>query len=200
MDVLAVPADRHKGWYLSLMAPNTKGPTFAWLDPSRLYCNSQALADCVQDLLSPFHDDTIDLVAGIDAMGFILGASVATTLGKGFLAIRKAGHLCVPTQGQDYSDYTGREKVMEVRLDVLKPGMRVLLVDQWIETGGTMKAAIQLLEKLGATVVGVAVVAIENTEGGKWIKENYKFSHCVPEELQSQIEQRYLDSFKSFNN
>ena len=41
MDALAVPADRHKGWYLSLMAPNTKGPTFAWLDPSRLYCNSQ---------------------------------------------------------------------------------------------------------------------------------------------------------------
>ncbi|MED6295561.1 hypothetical protein CHARACLAT_033041 [Characodon lateralis] len=72
MDVLAVPADRQKGWYVSLMAPNTKGPEFAWLDPSRLYCNSQALADCVQDLLSQFHSDPIDLVAGIDAMGFIL--------------------------------------------------------------------------------------------------------------------------------
>ncbi|KAE8295036.1 Adenine phosphoribosyltransferase [Larimichthys crocea] len=200
MDMLAVPADRHKGWYLSLMAPNTKGPMFAWLDPSRLYCNSQALADCVKDLLSPFHNDTIDLVAGIDAMGFILGASVATTLGKGFLAARKAGHLCVETQNQSYTDYTGREKTMEVRLDVLKPGMRVLLVDQWIETGGTMKAAIQLVERLGATVVGVAAVAIENTEGGKWIKENYKFSHCIPEELQSQIDQKYLESFKSFNN
>ncbi|MEQ2262815.1 hypothetical protein XENORESO_021449 [Xenotaenia resolanae] len=73
MDVLAVPADRQKGWYLSLIAPNTKGPEFAWLDPSRLYCNSQALADCVQDLISQFHSDPIDLVAGIDAMGFILG-------------------------------------------------------------------------------------------------------------------------------
>ncbi|XP_040902829.1 adenine phosphoribosyltransferase [Toxotes jaculatrix] len=200
MDVLAVPTDRHKGWYLSLMAPNTKGPTFAWLDPSRLYCNSQALADCVKDLLSPFHSDTIDLVAGIDAMGFILGASVATTLGKGFLAVRKAGHLCVATQSQNYTDYTGREKTLEVRLDALKPGVRVLLVDQWIETGGTMKAAIQLVERLGATVVGVAAVAIENTAGGKWIKENYKFSHCIPEELQSQIDRKYLDSFKSFNS
>ncbi|XP_042341945.1 adenine phosphoribosyltransferase isoform X2 [Plectropomus leopardus] len=199
MDVLAAPADRHKGWYLCLMAPNTKGPKFAWLDPSRLYCNSQALADCVKDLLSPFHSDTIDLVAGIDAMGFILGASIASTLGKGFLAVRKAGHLCVPTQNQNYKDYTGREKTMEVRLDALRPGMRVLLVDQWIETGGTMKAAIQLVEKLGATVVGVAAVAIENTEGGKWIKENYKFSHCIPEELQSQIDQKYLDLFKGFN-
>ncbi|CAL8347465.1 unnamed protein product [Arctogadus glacialis] len=135
------------------MAPNTKGPTFAWLDPSRLYCNSQALADCVKDLLSPFQNDSVDLVAGIDAMGFILGASVATTLGKGFLAIRKAGHLCIATQSQQYTDYSWREKNMEVRLDVLKPGLRVLLVDQWIETGGTMKAAIQLVEQLGAIVM-----------------------------------------------
>ncbi|XP_063348826.1 zgc:174895 isoform X2 [Pelmatolapia mariae] len=210
MDVFAVPGDRHKGWYLYLMAPNTKGPEFAWLDPSRLYCNSQALADCAKDLLSPFQSDNIDLVVGIDAMGFILGkkaknftlrgASVATALGKGFLAVRKAGHLCVATHGQNYTDYTGREKTMEVRLDVLRPGLRVLLVDQWIETGGTMKAAIQLVEKLGASVVGVAAVAIENTEGGRWIKENYKFSHCIPEELQSQIDGKYLDSFKSFNN
>ncbi|XP_045929443.1 adenine phosphoribosyltransferase isoform X6 [Micropterus dolomieu] len=200
MDVLAIPADRHKGWYLSLMAPNTKGPKFAWLDPSRLYCNSQALADCVKDLLIPFHNNTIDLVAGIDAMGFILGASVATTLGKGFLAVRKAGHLCVATQTQNYTDYTGRNKTLEVRLDVLNPGVRVLLVDQWIETGGTMKAAIQLVERLGATVVGVAAVAIENTEGGKWIKENYKYSHCIPEEFQSLIDRKYLESFKNFNN
>lgn len=107
----------------------------------------------------------------------------------------------------------------------------MLLVDQWIETGGTMKAAIQLVEKLGATVVGqspdvtlslliiskkkikktinkpdaflcagVAAVAIENTPGGKWIKDNYKFSHCVPEELQCQIDRKFLESFKSFKS
>ncbi|XP_056139282.1 adenine phosphoribosyltransferase [Lampris incognitus] len=200
MDALAVPLDRNKAWYLSLMAPNTKGPNFAWLDPSRLYCNSQALEDCVKDLLSPFQNDNIDLVAGMDAMGFILGASVATALKKGFLAIRKAGHLCIETQSQQYSDYSGREKTMEVRLDVLKPGLSVLIVDQWIETGGTMKAAIKLVEQFGATVVGVAAVAIENTEGGKWIKENYKCSHCIPEELQKQIDRQYLDSFKAFNS
>ncbi|KAG7484786.1 hypothetical protein MATL_G00054030 [Megalops atlanticus] len=198
MDVLAVPGERGRGWYLPLMAPNTKGKNFAWLDPSRLYCNHQALSDCVKDLLQPFQNESIDLVAGIDAMGFILGSAVATTLGKGFLAIRKAGHLCVQTESQPYSDYSGREKLMEVRLDVLKPGLRVLIVDQWIETGGTMRAAISLVEKLGATVVGVAAVAIENSEGGRWIKENYRCSHCIPEELQAQIDQQYLESFKSF--
>eukprot|EP00063_Salmo_salar_P094954 XP_014069789.1 PREDICTED: adenine phosphoribosyltransferase-like isoform X2 [Salmo salar] len=126
------------------------------------------------------------------------GSAVATTLGKGFLAIRKAGHLCIQTQSQEYSDYSGREKMVEVRLDVLRPGLQVLIVDQWIETGGTMKAAIKLVERQGATVVGVAAVAIENSEGGKWIKEKYKHSHCIPEELQSQIDKQYLDSFKSF--
>ncbi|KAG7266433.1 hypothetical protein CRUP_030656, partial [Coryphaenoides rupestris] len=194
MDVLAVRANGRKAWYLSLMAPNTKGLTFAWLDPSRLYCNSQGLADCVKDLLCPFQNDTVDLVAGIDAMGFILGAAVATTLGKGFLAVRKAGHLCVETQSQQYTDYSGREKTMEVRVDMLKPGLRVLLVDQWIETGGTMKAAIKLVEDLGATVVGVAAIAIENTEGGKWIKKHYKHAHCIPEELQEQIDRQHLES------
>lgn len=199
MDVLAVPQNREEGWYLSLMAPNTKGPKFAWLDPSRLYCNSQALSDCVKDLLKPFQNETIDLVAGIDAMGFILGSAVATTLGKGLLAIRKAGHLCVETRTQDYSDYSGQEKLMEVRVDVLKPGLRVLLVDQWIETGGTMRAAIKLVEKQGAIVVGIAAVAIENSEGGKWLKENYKYSHCIPKELQSQIDSQYLEYFKNFS-
>ncbi|CAN9510876.1 unnamed protein product [Ophioblennius macclurei] len=199
MDALAVPAERPRGWYLPLMAPNAKGPEFAWLDPSRLYCNSQALADCVKDLLAPFQDDPVDLVAGIDAMGFILGAAAAGALGKGFLAIRKAGHLCVETQSQKYSDYTGREKTLEVRVDVLREGLRVLLVDQWIETGGTMKAAIQLVERQNAIVVGVAAVAIENTEGGKWIKERYKFSHCVPQELQEQVDAKRLNCFKVFN-
>lgn len=50
------------------------------------------------------------------------------------------------------------------------------------------------------SAAGVAAVAIENTEGGKWIKDNYKFSHCIPEELQSQIDHKHLDSFNSFNN
>ncbi|XP_051966412.1 adenine phosphoribosyltransferase [Xyrauchen texanus] len=198
MDVLAVPQKRENGWYLTLMAPNTNGPKFAWLDPSRLYCNSQALTDCVKDLLRPFQSEAIDLVAGIDAMGFILGSAVAMTLGKGFLAIRKAGHLCVQTHSQEYSDYSGRQKLLEVRVDVLKPGLRVLVVDQWIETGGTMKAAIKLVENQGATVAGFAAVAIENSEGGKWLKENYKYSHCIPNELQTQIDNQYLESFKNF--
>uniref|UniRef100_A0A8C9EWX3 adenine phosphoribosyltransferase n=1 Tax=Pavo cristatus TaxID=9049 RepID=A0A8C9EWX3_PAVCR len=159
------------------MAPNTKGPHYAWLDPSRLYCHPQVpsdhmggskgvalgglwghpappylspqgLQDCVADLLQPFQGDPIDLVAGIDAMGFILGAAVAATLRKGFLAIRKAGHLCVETLAEPYTDYSGREKLCP------SPGLRILLVDQWVETGGTMRAAIRLVERQGGVVAG----------------------------------------------
>ncbi|NXW85592.1 APT1 phosphoribosyltransferase, partial [Alopecoenas beccarii] len=210
MDLCHTPATREKGWYLALMAPNVKGPNYAWLDPSRLYCHPQGLQDCVADLLQPFQGDPIDMVAGIDAMGFILGAAAAATLRKGFLAIRKAGHLCVQTLEQPYSDYSGREKVMEVRTDTISPGepagcshlggggrhwvlshslcpipgLRILLVDQWVETGGTMRAAIQLVERLGGVVAGVAAICIEDSEGGRWIQERYKCAHCVPPRLQ----------------
>ncbi|XP_067328304.1 uncharacterized protein [Anolis sagrei] len=112
-DLKCTPGSREPGWYLSLMAPNVKGPKYAWLDPSRLYCHHQAFHDCVEDLIQPFRGEAIDLVAGIDAMGFILGAAIASTLQKGFLAIRKVGHLCVETLQQPYRDYSGRDKLME---------------------------------------------------------------------------------------
>uniref|UniRef100_A0A8D0GLZ4 adenine phosphoribosyltransferase n=1 Tax=Sphenodon punctatus TaxID=8508 RepID=A0A8D0GLZ4_SPHPU len=169
-----------KGWYLALMAPNIKGPNYPWLDPSRLYCHHQGLQDCLADLLQPFRDEPLDLVIGIDAMGFILGAAVANTLQKGFMAIRKAGHLCVETVARPYRDYSARDKVLEMRTDVIKPGLRVLVVDQWVETGGTMQAAIQLVEQQGGVVAGVAAICIEDSTGGRWLRERYRCSDCVP--------------------
>ncbi|XP_032902125.1 adenine phosphoribosyltransferase-like [Amblyraja radiata] len=198
MDGLTTPQERGKGWYLALMAPNIKGPPYAWLDPSRLYCNQQALQDCVEDLIRPFQNDTIDLVAGIDAMGFVLGAAIAHHLRTGFLTLRKEGHLCVATRSTAYSDYTGRQKVLEMRDDVVRAGLRVLVVDQWVETGGTMKAAVTLIEQEGGTVAGIAAICIEDTSGGRQIKEKYKCSTCVPDFLQPQFNNKYLESFKAF--
>ncbi|XP_026576926.1 uncharacterized protein LOC113449998 [Pseudonaja textilis] len=198
MDLKTVPASREQGWYLKLMAPNTKGPSYAWLDPSRLYCHPQALQDCVEDLVQPFRDDAIDQVVGIDAMGFVLGAAIALTLRKGFVTIRKAGHLCVETRTQTYRDYTDREKVMETRTDAIGPGVQVLLVDQWVETGGTMQAAIQLVERQGGVVAGIAAICIEDSDGGRWLKSHYKWSHCVDPSLMPQFNAHQLDSFQAF--
>ncbi|EMP37802.1 Adenine phosphoribosyltransferase [Chelonia mydas] len=158
----------------------------------------QGLQDCIADLLQPFCEDPIDLVAGIDAMGFILGAAIANTLQKGFLAIRKAGHLCVETCTQPYTDYTARQKRLEMRMDTIQPGLRVLLVDQWIETGGTMRAAIQLVEQQGGVIAGIAAICIEDSDGGKWIQEHYKCSQCVPPHLMPQFNGHQLESFQAF--
>ncbi|NXE83462.1 APT3 phosphoribosyltransferase, partial [Cochlearius cochlearius] len=143
----------------------------------------QDLQDSVADLLQPFQGDPIDKVASIDAMGFILGAAAAAMLQKGFLAIRKAEHLCVLTLAQPRTDDSGREKVMESRTDAISLGLRILLVDQWVKTGGTMRAAIQLVEGLGAPPprpAGVTAICTEDSEGGQWLQECYKCAHCVP--------------------
>ncbi|XP_061461053.1 adenine phosphoribosyltransferase-like [Rhineura floridana] len=199
-DLRNVPDAREQGWYLRLMAPNVKGPSYAWLDPSLLYCHPQALQDCIEDLLQPFRGDTIDLVAGIDAMGFILGAAIAHMLKKGFLAIRKAGHLCVKTLSEPYRDYTTHDKLMEMRTDAISPGVRVLLVDQWVETGGTMQAAIRLVEQQGGMVAGIAAICVEDSEGGRWLKDRYKWAHCVPPSLMPQFNAHHLDSFQALKS
>ncbi len=112
-------------WYLSLMAPNTKGPKYAWIDPTGIYLNATAFTELTQALLAQLNPLEFDLVAGIDAMGFPLAAVIAMTTGKGFLAIRKGGRLCVDTDEVDYECYAGPGKVMEMRKNAFPPGTRV---------------------------------------------------------------------------
>uniref|UniRef100_A0A8C4N785 adenine phosphoribosyltransferase n=1 Tax=Eptatretus burgeri TaxID=7764 RepID=A0A8C4N785_EPTBU len=159
------------------------------------FLHPQALSDCIEDLCEPFLGEAIDIVTGIDAMGFILGAAAAAYLRKGFLAVRKSGHLCVNTSSEPYTDYTGKQKSLEVRTDVVKKGTRLLIVDQWIETGGTMQAAIRLMEKLGGIVIGVAAICIEESDGGKTIIQKYKTSSCIPKSLQPKFNEHCLASF-----
>ncbi|XP_070576874.1 adenine phosphoribosyltransferase-like isoform X2 [Ptychodera flava] len=193
---------KEKNWYISLMAPNQKGAGFAWLDPTRLYANAQALQDCIADLLEPFDASEIDLVAGIDSVGFILGTGIAIKLNKPMLAIRKKGGLCVKTFGEKYVDYQKTPKELEIRQDAFPEGTKVLIVDQWIETGGTMQAAVNLVERLKGKVAGMAAIAIESNkhEKAKELTMKYKCSHVIPSHLQSQIDNQYLESFKVFED
>ena len=78
---------RDNRWYFRLMAPNTKGDKFAWLDPTSIYINGAAFTDLLDDLCADLDADTIDVVAGLDAMGFVLGAGIATRLGRGLSLI-----------------------------------------------------------------------------------------------------------------
>ncbi|MDO9145578.1 adenine phosphoribosyltransferase [Rhodoferax sp.] len=98
-----------------------------------------------------------DVVAGLDARGFILGAVVAYELGVGFVPIRKKGKLPFTTVEETYELEYGSATV-ELHTDAVKPGQRVLLIDDLIATGGTMMAGKKLLEKLGAEVMEGAVI------------------------------------------
>ena len=117
-------------------------------------------------------------------MGFPLGAAIATRLGKGFLALRQAGKLCVEVDQVPYTCYSKKEKVMEVRKNGFLPRTRVLIVDQWIETGGTMSAAIELIERQKGVVAGAAVICVESNPRTAELCQKYKVAHVVPSRLQ----------------
>jgi len=99
----------------------------------------------------------LDLVAGIDARGFIVGSVLAYELNLGFVPVRKKGKLPSRTVSEDYTLEYGNASV-EMHADSVRPGQRVLLVDDLIATGGTMVAAIKLLQRLGANVVEAASI------------------------------------------
>ncbi len=112
-----------------------------------------------------------DVVAGLDARGFILGAVIAYQLGVGFVPIRKKGRLPFTTVEETYELEYGSATV-ELHTDAVKPGQRVLLVDDLIATGGTMMAGKKLLEKLGATVMeGTAIVDLPELGGSAKLRE-----------------------------
>lgn len=191
---------RDDRWYFALMAPNTKGDKFAWLDPTSIYINPIAYHDLLDDLCNELSTDTIDVVAGLDAMGFVLGAGIASRIGRGFLPIRKAGKLCVDTDNASFTNYSGRTQDMEMRQPAFAEGTRVLLVDQWIETGGTMHGAIQLVEQQMGIVAGMVAIAMEDTEKTLAYRQKYPCVTAIQPntEWQRQCNAQYLESFKSY--
>ena len=113
-----------------------------------------------------------DVVAGLDARGFILGSVVAYELGLGFVPIRKKGKLPFATVEETYELEYGSATV-ELHTDAVRPGQRVLLIDDLIATGGTMMAGKRLLEKLGAKVMeGAAIVDLPELGGSQRLRQS----------------------------
>lgn len=191
---------RDDRWYFSIMAPNTKGDKFAWLDPTSIYINGDAFSDLLDDLCADIDASQVDVVGGLDAMGFVLGAAIASRLGKGFLPIRKAGKLCVDTDKVEFSNYSGRTQDMEMRKPAFAPGTRVLLADQWVETGGTMDGAIRLVERQDGIVTTILAIVIEDNEKTKSYREKYSCVSAIQPntEWQRQANAQYLESFKTY--
>jgi adenine phosphoribosyltransferase len=126
-------------------------------DITPLLRDARAFAEVEDRLVEAFLDDGVTAVVGIESRGFIFGASVARRLGVGFVPARKAGKLPADRIAESYALEYG-EAVLELHADAVGPGDRVLIVDDLLATGGTAAAAARLVERLGATVAGLAFV------------------------------------------
>jgi len=123
-------------------------------DITTLLKDSRAFNEAISKLADHFKDREFDYIVGIEARGFIIGAPMALALQKGFIPIRKPGKLPAETISESYELEYGSNTI-EMHRDALQPGDRVLLIDDLLATGGTIKAAVDLIEKLGAEVVGL---------------------------------------------
>jgi len=124
-------------------------------DVTTLLQDADAFRQAVDALAAPFRGQRVDVVAAIESRGFIFGAPVAYLLGAAFVPIRKPGKLPAATLSVEYTLEYGTN-TLEVHRDAITQGQRVLLIDDLLATGGSAKAAVQLIERLGGQVAGVA--------------------------------------------
>lgn len=156
-------------WYDLLRAvPDYPEPGVVFRDITPLLADGPAFASAVGalgDLALAAHGG-VDLVAGMEARGFILGAALATHLGVGFVPLRKAGKLPPPVETVSYDLEYGQAS-LELRSGTLSPGARVLVVDDILATGGTAAAATRLVTDCGGVVVGTAFLLEIDGLGGR---------------------------------
>ena len=126
-------------------------------DITTLLKDAQGLRQTIDAFVNRYQTMDIDMVAGIESRGFIIAGAIACRLGRGFIPIRKPGKLPAETYRRDYQLEYGTDRI-EMHKDAVMPGMRVLMVDDLLATGGTMKAACELVEMAGGKVVECAFI------------------------------------------
>ncbi len=135
-------------------------------DITTLLSDARAFMTSVDALVQHHVNDEFDLVAGIEARGFIMGGAMAHRLGCGFVPVRKRGKLPHKTISQEYALEYGTDTV-EIHVDAVAGGKKVLLVDDLIATGGTAEAAIKLIERAGGEVIACSFVIDLPDLGGR---------------------------------
>ena len=146
--------------------PDYPKPGIIFRDITTLLGNPRAFRRAVDELVQPYAGLKVGKVAGMEARGFILGGALAHQLSAGFVPIRKKGKLPHETVSIAYSLEYGVDE-MEMHIDAVEPGEKVILCDDLIATGGTAVGAVQLLRKLGADVVSACFVIDLPDLGGR---------------------------------
>jgi adenine phosphoribosyltransferase len=158
--------------------PDFPRPGIIFRDITPLLADQKAFAAAVKVLAEPFEGLGVEYVAAVEARGFIFGGAVAKELEAGFVPIRKPDKLPYKTLSAGYELEYGTDTV-EVHSDAIPHGARVLMVDDLLATGGTMAAACELMEKLGAEILGISFL-IELTElGGREKLSDYSIRTAI---------------------
>jgi adenine phosphoribosyltransferase len=151
--------------------PDYPKPGIQFRDITTLLLDSEGLRQAVDGIANRHRDADIDLVAGIEARGFIFGAAIAYRLGAGFIPLRKPGKLPSQTIGRDFKLEYGSDRI-ELHTGAIAPGQKILLVDDLIATGGTAQAAVELIREVGGDLIECAfVVALPDLGGVQLLEE-----------------------------
>jgi adenine phosphoribosyltransferase len=137
--------------------PDFPKPGIVFKDFTPLLADPRGLALAVEMMANPYRGQGIEIVAGAESRGFIFGTAIAQALSAGFVPIRKPGKLPRRVHGVEYALEYGTDR-LEIHAEDIRPGQRVLLVDDLLATGGTLAACAELLHKVGATIAGMTVL------------------------------------------
>jgi len=144
-------------------------------DVTNLFENPKVFNNLINDLIKPFKKEKIDKIVALDALGFVLGGAIAYKLSVPLVLARKGGKL--PHNKKDLAkvlfwDYTKRlgenqKKSIEIKKSSIRKGDKVLIVDEWIETGTQLKAVIKIVEKLGGQIIGISTMCADKNKKTK---------------------------------
>lgn len=152
--------------------PDFPIPGIRFRDITPLLADPAALRESIEAMSSRWRDARIEVVAAMEARGFIFGAAIAKELGAGFVPVRKTGKLPFTTRSVEYTlEY--RNDILHIHEDAVRPGQRVLVVDDLMATGGTARAVGQLVEALGGLVVGFGFLVELSDLGGRAVLSGY---------------------------
>lgn len=158
--------------------PDFPKPGIVFKDIMPLLGDPEGLALALDLMTEPFKGKEIEIVVGAESRGFIFGAAVARSLSAGFVPVRKPGKLPLETHSVEYDLEYGVDRI-EIHRDAIQPGQRVLLVDDLLATGGTMKACCDLVQKLQGEIVGINVLIELTALNGRSQLTGFSDVHAV---------------------
>lgn len=139
--------------------------------------NAEAFGELVNRMVKKLEDFEFDKVVCIEGRGFLLGSAVAYKLGKGIIPARIPGKLKREVFSEKYVDYTGSDKTLEIHQDALESGEKVVIIDDWLQTGESVEATLRLVEKTGGVVIGILVFMDDSTKDAKEYLLKYGYQY-----------------------